>query len=115
MGQALKRSTTNSEAMALENRRNGRQYFYRKRRVGKQIISQYLGTGYATHLMQLLDEHERQEAQQKRQAWQDTVDSEEQLDAMIDEVTEAMNVYADALMIATGHHRHKRQWRKQRK
>jgi hypothetical protein len=94
--------------------RGSKQYYYRRRKVNGRVIGEYLGTGYAAHLMHLLNEYERQERQERRQAWQATVDADKELDTMLDEVTEAMNVYADALMIATGHHRHKRQWRKQR-
>ena len=95
--------------------RGSKQYYYRRRKVNGRVIGEYVGSGYLGEFVAQADEHERQEAQQKRQAWQATVDAEKQLDGLIDEVTEAMNVYADALMLATGHHQHKRQWRKQRK
>jgi hypothetical protein len=100
--------------MALESRGNGK-YYYRKRRVGGKVVSEYVGTGYAATLMHLLSEHERQEATEKRQAWQAAVDAENQLDALVDGVGEVVNVYADALMLASGYHQHRRQWRKKRK
>ena len=62
--------------------------------------------------VQQADEEKRQEATEKRQEWQATVDDEEQLDTMLDEVTALVNAYAGALMLATGHYQHKRQWRK---
>ena len=102
--------------MALENR-GSRQYLYRKRRRGGRVVSEYvgIGSGYAAHIVQILDAYERQERQERREAWLDVVDADKALDAQLDEVTELVNVYADALMISTGYHQHKRQWRKQRK
>jgi len=94
--------------------RGTRRYYYRKRRIGGKVQSQYLGTGYAATLMQRLDEHERQEAEHKRQAWQATVDAENELDAQLDEVAAQVNVYAGAALLVSGYHQHKRQWRKQK-
>ena len=99
--------------MGIEARGNG-QYYYRKKRVGNRVISTYGGTGYGATLMQALDEHERQESQQKRQAWQAVKDNEAQLDAMLDEVTATVNAYIGALLLINNFHQHKRQWRKKR-
>ncbi len=99
--------------MSLESRGNG-QYYYRKRRVGNRVISEYAGTGYAAALMLLLDEHERQEAQRKRAAWHAIVDAESELDARLDEVTEGVNAIVATALLVNGYHQHKRQWRKQR-
>jgi hypothetical protein len=95
----------------MESRGTG-QYYYRKRRIAGKVQSEYLGTGYAATLMQLLDEHERQEAQERRQAWQATVDAETELDAMLDGFTEVVNAYAGTMMLVSGYHTYKRQWRK---
>ena len=100
--------------MAMESRGTG-QYYYRKKRVGKRVISTYAGTGYGAELMQALDEHEHQVAQAKRQAWQAVKDSEAQLDTLLDEVTDTVNAYAGALLLVNGYHQHKRQWRKKRR
>jgi hypothetical protein len=89
-------------------------YYYRNRRIGDKVISEYVGGGYLGMFVEQADEEKRQEAQQKRQAWQATVDAEQELDAMLDEVTALVNTYAGALMLATGHYQHKRQWRKQK-
>ena len=101
--------------MALETR-GSRQYLYRKRRHGGRVVSEYvgIGSGYAAHLVQLLDAYERQEATEKREAWLDVVDDEERLDAMLDEVTAIVNTVAGAALLVSGYHQHKRQWRKKR-
>ena len=99
--------------MGLETRGNG-QYYYRKRRAGNRVISTYAGTGYSATLMQALDEHERQASQQKRLAWQIVVNAENELDARLDEVTGLTMAYTGAVLLVSGYHQHKRQWRKQR-
>ncbi len=101
--------------MAIESRGNGR-FYYRKRRVGRKVISEYVGIGggYAAQLVQLIDDDERQEAEQKRQAWQAIKDHEKELDAMLDDVTKTVNAYTGALLLVNGYHQHKRQWRKQK-
>lgn len=100
--------------MAIESRGTG-QYYYRKKRIGSRVVSEYCGAGYVGELMQMVDDQDRQEAQERRQAWQDTVDADKELDAQLDEVTALVNAYAGALMLASGYHQHRRQWRKQRR
>ncbi len=110
VGQAIKGCTR----MSWETR-GSKQYYYRRRKVNGRVIGEYLGTGYAAELMHLLTEYERQERQERRQAWQATVDSEEQLDAMIDEVTAVVNTYTGAVLLVNGYRQHKRgKWRKKR-
>ena len=99
--------------MAWARRGNG-SYYYRNQRIGGKVVTQYVGSGYSATLMQMLDEHERQEATEKRQVWQATQAKEEQLDAMLDDVTEIVNAYTGALLLVNGYHQHKRQWRKQK-
>ncbi len=110
VGQVIKGCTR----MSWENRGN-RRYYYRRRKVGGKVVSEYLGRGYSAELMQMLDEHERQERQDRRQAWQAIKDDEERLDAQLDEVTKAVNAYAGAVLLVNGYRQHKRgKWRKKR-
>jgi len=90
-------------------------YYYRNKRIGGQVVSEYVGGGYLGVFVQQADEHERQEAIEKRQAWQATVDAEQELDTMLDEVTALVNAYAGALLLVNGYRQHKRgKWRKRR-
>lgn len=89
-------------------------YYYRNKRIGDKVISEYVGGGYLGEFVAQADEERRQEAHERRQAWQAIVDADKELDAQLDEVTELVNAYAGALMLLSGYHRHKRQWRKQR-
>ena len=99
--------------MSWETRGN-KQYYYRRRKVDGRVIGEYVGGGLIGVFVEQADDERRQEATEKRQAWQDTVEADKELDAMLDEVTEAVNAYAGALMLATGHYQHKRQWRKKK-
>ncbi len=100
--------------MAWESRGTG-QYYYRKRKVGGRVVAEYVGNGLYAHLAQLQDDAERIEAQERRQAWQAVVDADKELDAQLDHVTELVNAYAGALMLASGYYQHRRQWRKKQK
>ena len=51
--------------MAWEDR-NGRLYYYRKRREGKRVVSEYVGNGFAGMMAEELDGEDRQKAEQKR-------------------------------------------------
>lgn len=82
-------------------------YYYRNKRIGARVVSEYVGGGYRGELMHQADEH-------KRQAWQAIKDSEAELDAQIAEVTALVNAVAGAALLVSGYHQHKRQWRKRR-
>jgi len=99
--------------MAIESRGNG-QYYYRKKRIGDKVRSEYIGAGYGAELVAQLDEHERQQAEQKRQAWQAIKDEQARLDATVNDVSAVVDAYVTAFLLAVGYHTHKRQWRKYR-
>ena len=101
--------------MAREKRRE-RQYYYRKRRIGSRVISEYMGAGYLADLAHAIDEDTRYEAQKERKEWRAIVDAENATDALLDSLTEAVNAHVGALLLINGyHHGGNRQWRKKRK
>ena len=51
--------------MAFERRRN-KSYYYRKRRVGKRVISEYVGPDGVGALAEVLTERAKAEAERKR-------------------------------------------------
>ena len=99
--------------MAREQRRN-REYYYRKQRQGRKVISEYVGGGLLADYAEAKDNIRRNQEEQRRAAWQAKKRAEEQLDAILGEVDAAIEPVVTALMLATGHHTHKRQWRKKR-
>ncbi len=99
--------------MAWLNKRNGN-YYYRSRREGDKVISEYVGTGYMAMLEAALDKMQQQQHYAERQAWQAVVDEQEAIDAELDNVSAAVADLVDAVLLVTGHRQHKREWRKQR-
>jgi len=45
--------------MAWETRRNGRQYYYRSRRLGHRVVQEYLGAGCVAYAAAAEDEAAR--------------------------------------------------------
>jgi hypothetical protein len=99
--------------MGWESRGNGR-YYYRKRKVAGRVISEYAGAILDGRLMEQLDQDARQKATIRRKAWQTLKDREKAIDQQINEITNAVNNYVAGFLLVSGHHLHKRQWRKQR-
>ncbi len=89
-------------------------FYYRNRRQGNKVVSEYVGGGYVGMLMEQLDQDARQKAEIKRKAWATIKDREKALDKMVDDISDAVDDYVTALMLVSGYHLHKRQWRKQR-
>lgn len=93
-------------AMAWEQR-NGRSYYYAKRREGKKVVSVYLGRGTLAELAEetVLDGMMgRQQARKEKLEWQEL---EQLLDQVRHETTEMLK--------ATGLHRPQRKpWRRKR-
>lgn len=89
-------------------------YYYRNRREGDQVVSEYVGSGYAAELLAQLDEKERIKAKAKRELFRRQVTADRAQQNEIDATGKAAGDMVTALMLIAGYHRHKRQWRKDR-
>jgi len=90
-------------------------YLYRNKRVGKKVITEYLGTGYAALLTEQMNERVKAEAEAKRREWEALKDEQERLDKIVDDFGRLASAYADALLLTSGYRQHKRgEWRKKR-
>lgn len=78
------------------------------------MISEYVGGGLVADIAEARDNIERGQEEQRRAEWQAAKLAEEQLDTILGEVEAAIEPVVVALMLATGYHQHKRQWRKKR-
>jgi hypothetical protein len=100
--------------MAIEARRNGNLYYYRKRREGSRVVSEYVGGGILVDLEQRRAESERA----KREADRERLRVERMSMAEIDQALDRFSGMVDSLMaaelISKGFHQHKRQWRRRR-
>lgn len=91
----------------------GKQYYYRKRREGNRVISEYVGRGELAEAIAALDALDKRRQALEREAWKETKRHQRELDAMIDEIGGYVRAMVKAELIAAGYHTHKRQWRKQ--
>jgi hypothetical protein len=89
-------------------------YYVRNRREGKTVVAEYIGHGDFARLLARLDEHERQQRQAAQAAEREELDRLAAEDARYAELDEMIGAVVAGLHIATGHHTHKRQWRKKR-
>lgn len=99
--------------MAWETR-GGKSYFYRKKRIGGKVRSEYVGTGEGAALSELCDNITREENEIKRNRQKRKRAKSESLDGRINELSGINRNLVDALFLANGFHQHKRQWRKKR-
>lgn len=94
--------------------RNGRRYYYRKRREGKRVVSEYMGSGFVGELAGNMDIVNRSESHQSRALWLNQKGSVEVIDEQISEVERFTKAITRAVLLVSGYHPHKRQWRKRR-
>jgi DNA-binding GntR family transcriptional regulator len=99
--------------MAWEER-NGNRYYYRKRRQGKQVISEYVGSRYAGELAEIFDAEDRQTAEYNRRDLRKQQQQAAALDAEASEIEQFTRAYTRACLLLVGYHTHKGQWRKAR-
>jgi hypothetical protein len=96
----------------FKQKRNGKDYYYQKYRLGNSVITKYLGK--ADELEDLVEEDEfwgstiRDQKKRKRQAQQ----VERYLDRRLDYVNEEVTSLANCLLLIAGYHTKKGQWRK---
>ena len=95
--------------MSWEGRHN-RRYYYRKRRQGDRVISEYVGAGELAEACAALDTLEgeiRRAARERRRA-------DRALDARVDQACDFIRALTCAALLVGGYHTHKGQWRKKR-
>ena len=99
--------------MGWERRGQGR-YYYRKRRTGGRVVSEYVGAGPGAELLAEADALDRAERAERREAERQAREEVQALDRQADEVADLIRALTHGVLLATGHHTHKGQWRKQR-
>jgi hypothetical protein len=99
--------------MGLETRGN-RTYFYRKRRIGDRVVSEYVGAGETARLIAAFETVDRDKREMERYAQQAEA---ERFDALLDAQREyaelSIGLVAAALLLA-GYRTHHGEWRKRR-
>jgi len=100
--------------MAWEER-NGRMYYYRKRRKGKQVVSEYVGGGFAGELSELLDHEDRFKTDVQRAEQIKARKDAAKVDKQIKEAEKLTKAMTYAALLLAVYHAPRRQWRKIRK
>ena len=99
--------------MAWEER-SGRLYYYRKRREGRRVVSEYVGIGELANLAAALDALGRMERESKRKARREEREAEEAITAELERLGDIVRTVTAMMLLSTGHHTHKGQWRRKR-
>lgn len=96
--------------MAWENR-NGREYYYRKRRKNGRVVSEYIGSGAIAELTAILDQEAQAEREAEREAHRQERAAVEAIDSDLDQLDELSKALTRAALLLAGCYPHKRQWR----
>jgi hypothetical protein len=92
--------------MGWETRGN-RRYLYHKRRRGRRVVSEYVGSG---PLAELTAEREDAEREARRQAEHE----EDEIGTEIADLCDLALLLARAHLLAEGYHQHRGNWRRRR-
>jgi hypothetical protein len=93
------------------NRRN----YYRSRRVGGKVRSEYFGSGAAAELAAALDRERRRQRQAERERRRADEERWAASDSPLEMLVAATDMVVEAALLAAGYHRHAMgDWRKRR-
>ncbi|WP_165244665.1 hypothetical protein [Paludisphaera soli] len=90
---------------------NGRRYYYRSRRVGERVVSEYYGAGEVADLIARLDNLDRI----KRETEREGLRCENKVDDLLATLVAEGKSEATSVLTAAGCHHHKGQWRHRRR
>ena len=99
--------------MGVETRK-GKLYYYRKRREGDRIVSEYVGGGELVHLVEYEARKQREQQRRERERLAAERMSIAKLDAGLDRLDNAIDTLMAATLGRASYHNHKGQWRKRR-
>ena len=99
--------------MSWEQRGNAT-YYYRKKRRGVRVVSEYVGRGKAAQYTALMDGSGKRLRAHMRAARQKAHVTEKRADELVVEFDKMVQVLTRAYLIAQGCHTHKGQWRRKR-
>ncbi len=89
-------------------------YFYRSRREGGHVVTEYLGCGDIGRTIANLDALDQARRQAERRMLQQQEAVQNRLDDCIDNAGDLVRVITNAALLSNGYHLHKGQWRKVR-
>ena len=99
--------------MSWEQRGNAT-YYYRKKRRGGRVVSEYVGRGKSAQFAALIDGSGKRLRAHMRAARREAHATEERADELLLEFEKMVQVLTRGYLIAQGCHTHKGQWRRKR-
>jgi len=99
--------------MAWEQR-SGQRYYYRKKREGGRVISQYMGAGEIADLCSVIDRDEYLQRRWNQAKWKMQKDEAEKFDKDQKKLSQLTRQILRACLLVQGYHPYKGQWRKKR-
>jgi len=95
--------------------RNGKLYYYRKRRESGTVISEYIGRGPVADMLALEDETERSARNEERRNRKAEWARIKQFEQGFDNAGDFIKAITRAVLLVNGYHTHKGKWQKMRK
>lgn len=99
--------------MAWEYRK-AKLFYYRKKRVGPRVISEYLGQGLDAEEAAALDAEDRAKRNRQRQALLEMHRLHQAEDQELDGFDKAVDLLITGHLLTEGYHQHRGTWRKSR-
>jgi len=97
-----------------ETRERGGKYYTRSKWVNGGVVREYVGTGALGKIVALDDELKRFRQEEEAARWRKERERLERSAAFLHLLAEAAEVLTRAHLLASGCHKHKGQWRRQR-
>jgi hypothetical protein len=98
-----------------ERRKRGGLYYTRTKKINGKAVREYVGGGVFGEIAAWMDALERRQREEEAAAWKEEREQMEALVASVDELCDAAETIARAVLLAAGFRRHKRgEWRRQR-
>lgn len=99
--------------MGIEKRRNNL-YYYRKRRVGGRVVSEYVGCGELAYLAAHWDNLEREQQHEERSRLNKMRAEQAASERQLADLEQTISTLVQGILLAEGYHTHKGQWRRKR-
>jgi hypothetical protein len=95
--------------------RNGKPYYYRKKRKGDKIVSVYVGSGELAEIASTFDKEAQYEKNLNKQKHLKEEVQFQKMDKEVVAFAQIINELFTSVALANGYYKHKRQWRKKQK
>ena len=89
-------------------------YYYQKRRIGISVVSEYIGAGSFAVLIAQKDTIERAHTIMRRMKLRQLIEADLIIERELDKIGDLAKVLTYSVLLSSGFHTHKGQWRKKR-